>query len=669
MLMDAVRLDRAAEKVATLVPISQSLFKTLQATRLERGDTLTTLKGEAPIDPTVSANVLANRRGSEEEYAASLKRLAGVDVPGLPAMVTRLKSIHDAVEVLRPKVDAAFRQTRAARDPQLAADWPAVTLSYLDAIEATSDLMEASFKLVDPMIDQFLAVKRAAWIARNASGSMILRTMSSLASGQTWNPAETLAYTEDRSRLAAVWTVVAEASTRADMPKSLIGAIEKTNAYFSGPAADQRIAITQKLASGQKPEITTKDLLGGQLPSILALSDVATVALNEMVAHADRQRHDATRGLILDGSTLLAALVFTAAGFVMVHRRVSKPIRTITVAMRRLADHDLTTELHDADRSDEIGEMSRAVLVFKDNMIENDRLAAQQQAEQLKREERQKAIEDYIKAFDQSVATSLAALSSASGELQTTARSMSTTAEATSRQSNLVAAASERASGNVQTVASAAEELSSSISEISRQMSESTQVSSQAVEQAERTNGEVQALAEAAQKIGDVVKLINNIAGQTNLLALNATIEAARAGEAGKGFAVVASEVKSLATQTAKATEDIAAQVAAIQAATGGAVEAIRSIGQTIGRVSEIATGVAAAVEQQGAATQEIARNVLQASTGTSEVSANIAGVSQAASETGASSTEVLNAAAELVRISDALRNEVDGFVIRIRAA
>jgi methyl-accepting chemotaxis protein len=388
-----------------------------------------------------------------------------------------------------------------------------------------------------------------------------------------------------------------------------------------------------------------------------------------MVARAGRQMSGATRSLALNGAMMLVALAVTIIGFVIVHRRVSSPIRRLTGAMRRLAEHDLTTELVGTDRADEIGDMSRAVEVFKQNMIEADRLSAEQKTEQGHKERRQVAIEGFITGFDQSVKESLRTLAAASTELQTTAHSMSVTAEQTSSKSATVAAVSEEASTNVQTVAAATEQLSASINEISRQVAESTNIAGEAVAQADRTNAEVQALADAAQRIGDVVKLISGIAEQTNLLALNATIEAARAGEAGKGFAVVASEVKSLATQTAKATEEITAQVAAIQGATGASVQAIQAIGGTINRVNQIAAAIAAAVEEQGAATQEIARNVQQASNGTTQVSGHIASVSQAAGETGVAAGEVLSSAKGLARLSEALRDDVDRFVGNIRAA
>ncbi len=370
--------------------------------------------------------------------------------------------------------------------------------------------------------------------------------------------------------------------------------------------------------------------------------------------------------LVISVIAILAGIII---GF-FVARGITKPVTAMTHAMGVLAGGDTTVQIPAQGQKDEIGAMANAVQVFKDSMIETDRLRAEQEATKKRAEaERRQAMLDLADKFESTVGGVVSAVTSAATELQTTAQALSATAEETSRQSTAVAAASEQTTQNVQTVAAATEELTSSIREISNQVTESTRIVGGAVAQAEETNGKVKGLSEAAQKIGEVVTLINEIASQTNLLALNATIEAARAGEAGKGFAVVASEVKNLATQTAKATEEIAGQVKAIQDSTESAAQAIQAITVTINRVNEISTAIASAVEEQGAATQEISRNVQEASTGTAEVSSNITGVTQASQQTSAGSTQVLSAASELAVNGERLKKEVDSFLHTVRAS
>jgi methyl-accepting chemotaxis protein len=353
----------------------------------------------------------------------------------------------------------------------------------------------------------------------------------------------------------------------------------------------------------------------------------------------------------------------------LTNRSIVPPILNMVGAMGKLAGGDHSVEIPATDKQDEIGLMARAVLIFKENMIKAKELAAREAESVSARVARAARVNELTQSFDTDISNVLRSVASASTELQATASSMTATAEETSNQATAVAAATEEASTNVQTVAAASEELASSVTEISRQVAQSAAIAQKAVGEADRTNTTVQGLFKDAASIGDVVKLISEIASQTNLLALNATIEAARAGEAGRGFAVVAAEVKSLAEQTAKATDQISAQVSSIQNSSSEAVSAIKGISATINEMSEIASAIAGAVEEQGSATQEIARNVQQAALGTGEISSNVAGVQQAAGDTGAAAHQVLQASSELSRQSETMRGQVEAFLSNIKAA
>jgi methyl-accepting chemotaxis protein len=362
-------------------------------------------------------------------------------------------------------------------------------------------------------------------------------------------------------------------------------------------------------------------------------------------------------------------LVATIGLVIVMTRAISKPIEGLTAAMGKLASGDLITKVQGTDRGDEIGSMAQAVQVFKDNMIAADGMRSAQVRAEEEKEQRQRVVTEAIKSFETVIGRIVETVSSTSGQLETAAGTLTKTADTTQQLSTMVAAASEQTSANVQGVAAASEQLSSTVSEIGRQVQESSSIAGQAVTQATKTNDRVTELSRSADRIGDVIGLINTIAGQTNLLALNATIEAARAGDAGKGFAVVAQEVKALADQTAKATNEIATQIASMQSATQDAVIAIQEIAGTINKMSEISGAIAAAVEQQGATTQEISRNVMEAAKGTSEVASSITDVSRGASETGSESANVLSSAKHLSSESMRLRAEVERFLTTVRAA
>ncbi|MBB6252887.1 methyl-accepting chemotaxis protein [Nitrospirillum iridis] len=368
--------------------------------------------------------------------------------------------------------------------------------------------------------------------------------------------------------------------------------------------------------------------------------------------------------------SLLGVAVGLALGVLIGQLGIAAPVARMVACLRRLAEGDVTLTIFGLGRRDELGEVAAAMQVFKDNIIRNREMEAEARAQERRAaEEKKRAMNELADLFNANVGGVVEAVSSAAVELTATAEAMSSIAEETSRQATAVAAAADQTTANVQTVSTAAEQLSASVSEISGQVSHSTHISGTAVARAREANEQVRGLAGAADRIGQVIGLINDIASQTNLLALNATIEAARAGEAGRGFAVVAGEVKSLANQTARATDEIAAQIVAVQTSTRQAVDAIEGITGVIEDISEIATSISSAVEEQSAATREIARNVDEAAAGTQDVSRSIAGVTVASEEAGQSATQVLDAANALGRNSEVLRTQVNDFIARIRAA
>jgi len=376
----------------------------------------------------------------------------------------------------------------------------------------------------------------------------------------------------------------------------------------------------------------------------------------------------AQRSFVAWLAVTLALLALTLGLAAIIVAGITRPLARLTDDMTRLAEGDREVEIVATEQRDEIGAMARALLVFEEKTIEAERLAAEQARDQELKARRARHIEVLSADFETGVASLLDMVAAASAELRSTAEAMSATAEETSNQAGAVANAVGQASGNVQTVAAASEELSSSIGEISRQVAQSARIADEAVKEAGGAGHTVEGLSAAAQKIGDVVNLIQDIAAQTNLLALNATIEAARAGEMGKGFAVVAGEVKSLAGQTARATEEIASQIGGMQSITADTVTAIADVRRIIDRIGENATSIASAVEQQNAATHEISRNTNAAAARTQEVTDNIGGVRQAAGETGAAASQVLGAAGELSQQAEALRSQVRGFLDALKA-
>ena len=404
------------------------------------------------------------------------------------------------------------------------------------------------------------------------------------------------------------------------------------------------------------------------------LNRQATVEANALFRIMDQRAEALNKSsheafMIIVGIVGAATLLVIVIGFVAVsglRKAVISSVQQLDAIFEKIGDGNYESRV-EIERDDEMGKVLRQVEALQTKLgFTRFEMADQQKKAEI---EKRGAMMNLAADLEAQVKGVVEAVSGAASQMQGSAQGMSSNAEQTSHQASAVAAASEEASSNVQTVAAATEELSASVQEIGRQVAQSTTIATKAVDEAKRTDRTVAGLAESAQKIGEVVDLIRNIASQTNLLALNATIEAARAGDAGKGFAVVASEVKNLANQTAKATEDITNQIASIQDATTEAVSAIKGIGATISEISSISSAIAAAVEEQNSATQEIARNVQEAAKGTQEVSSNIGGVTEAARGTGVAAKDVLDATQGLAKQADTLRDTVDGFLRRIRAA
>ncbi|MBX9634291.1 MAG: bacteriohemerythrin, partial [Magnetospirillum sp.] len=433
-----------------------------------------------------------------------------------------------------------------------------------------------------------------------------------------------------------------------------------------------RDSVIQAFKEGRRDDaaVITKTRGAGQVAEIeKTLDKVADFATKKAAAFMKNAEETSDRNQLISRLLMAFSVVSGALIAFFSTRSITRPINAMTGVMGELSRDNLTVDVPFADHGDEIGEMAQSVGHFKNQLLRVRQLEKDQEEQKLRAEEdRVAAMRKLADSFEDRVGKVVQTVTSAATELQVSASQMSATATETSAQATTVAGAAQQASANVQTVASATDELAASITEIAHQVERSQSVATQAEQEANHTTELVRTLSASVNKIGEVVKLINDIASQTNLLALNATIEAARAGEAGKGFAVVASEVKNLANQTAKATEEIAGQISAVQDGTAKAVSAIDSISQVINQMGEISSSVASAVQQQTAATGEIARNIDQAAAGTQEVTANIASVEQAASETGAAATQISASSADLSKQAEYLRREVDEFLTQVRA-
>jgi methyl-accepting chemotaxis protein len=662
--------DRSnAERVATATQASRSLFRTLIALRLERGAEIGAISGETAAKPDTLRDIATYRAQYEAGYRDSVTTLAALDLPRLAAAIQAFRATHDDIAAFHARLDAGAAQPRASRDAALAATWPGASQKMLDAILAVSDGIDQSLKFFDPQTDHFLTVKRAAWVARLNIGLAALASQSALASGTRLTDSQWITFNQSMASGATAWELVTEAAARADAPPALVDVAAKGSLNFTGPEADRFLAVTRNLYTGQPPGMTIDALRELNTRVSGYLVDAVNVALDQMVARATSQAERATLQLLLTGLLLVLGVGLFAGGLTLVQRRVIRPVQRVTAIITRLAQQDFDVVIPASQARDEIGEMQEALAQLHANGREHAALVEARLAEQMAVTRRAETVERLSLDFDEKAARGLATLDHAVGRLLTSSEAMTGSAARSSREADTVGQSAQEASLSVNTVAAAAEQLTASISEISRQMSHSTTITRSAIDKAEDTNQLITQLSAASQKIGEIVTLISGIASQTNLLALNATIEAARAGDAGKGFAVVASEVKTLANQTARATEDITQQINQIRAMTQSSVEGVRAIATVIRDIGGITSSIAAAVEEQGAATREIAHNVQSVASAASQISRAIGDVTEAVGESSDVAQAVREAATVMSSQAGQLKTEVAGFLDQLRAA
>ncbi len=639
----------------------------------ERALSSVAIASSKEITDTQQQSIISARTKADENYVQATEWLqANAAFANKDTVLQQVHDVHAALVEIRPLIDVYVSVPKFQRDRKVGtAAEPAIT----GMIMASKELRERSAFQPAKAGANFNTVqqlKDSAWIMSEYASREKAGLAYAISKKVKLRGTRLQNFYTDRGRLEIAWQDFLAYSAKPSASTEISDVVKSLGENFFSVDDYQglRADIYKKGIRGDDypmDETTWSKKSEASIAPIWTLVDLTT---ESSVALANAAAADSWNRMIAAAIILSIGVAAGLVSFWIVAVRVILPVKSITSSMQELVDGNLEAEIKGANGHDEIAEMARAVLVFRDNAAEVKKLEDEHAAvAKRNEEEKRQAMIDLADRFENEVKGIVQTVSSAATEMRSTSEGMQATAGNTSQQAVAVTSASENASGNVQTVAAAAEELSSSINEISRQVSQSTTIAQDAVDRADDANQQVTGLLEASTKIGEVIKLISDIAEQTNLLALNATIEAARAGDAGKGFAVVASEVKNLATQTAKATEDISQQITGIQGATDTAAESIGKITGTIEQINEITASVAAAVEEQGAATLEISRNVQEAAVATGEVSTTISDVTDGVEETGRAAQDVLSAASELSKQSEMLNAQVDDFIHQIREA
>ncbi len=660
---------RLTQRLASIVDASESMFKAMDKLRADRSTSNRMVTVDEKVEPETEKYVRSLREIAMPSMARALEILPTIEFADKAALLTQYQQLVKTLSDQQKEFWLEVAKPKASRRVALGKEYMQTEDKLLDTLEKIQTILAAEVNHADPTIDQLLQIKQIAWLLRNTAGDASFLVSNGLAAGKI-TPEARLNYTKAVGGAETAWKALELATSGAKWPAAMTAALQSTHkAYFDAEYAALRDRLVNALASGETPEMVANKWSPFTVGRLNAAVAVAETALETARTYIEDQNVVAVRALGIELFLLVASTMIGAAALVLISRRVILPLNRMRDAMLAVAGGDLTVETGDVERRDEIGALANALETFKQQAKDKLAIEAQERERNAAAAARQRAIEAHVAEFEGLVRDSLEQLGQASTGMQATSAGLTNVSRQTHARAEVAEKASSDASTSVQTVASAAEELNASIADISKQAAHAAGIASRAVEQAQMTDGTVQGLAQSANRIGEVVGLINSIASQTNLLALNATIEAARAGEAGRGFAVVASEVKTLASQTAKATEEISEQIADIQRVANDAIDAIKHISGIIGEVNEVATAIAAAVQEQGAATQEISRSTQFAADGTKNVSDNITGVKSDADAAAAAADDVKHASETLESQSRNLGHQVTDFLSKIRAA
>ena len=672
-----------------IAAVADMLIESINQQIRERGGVYGLLQAAEAAPAGSLALIGAIRNKGDTLLGDALKLLAMEhDFPDKARLVAAVEAARRTTGRMRQRVDAALRQARAKRDPASAEKWFETMSGLIARIEILRTATAGRTGNSNPSAVRHSLLKHFTWVAAEFAAREQAMLGATIVQDLPFTPEHLSSLSDYRGRVELAFQSLRQGiTTNEDDAQAAVAHAKR--AYFTDFEAIRKGVYEAGLTAESYP-VSADEWFAASSKAIDSLLKIQNALISVSGDQAAAVLAAADRTLMFLALLFFVALTVTVFSVWIVARRIVRPINTITGVMARLAEGDTAITIPESGRKDEIGAMAQAVQVFKDNLLQTKKMQAEKEAEGRRAaeerkklhqermamaEETRKEAEDRSKMmalitadFDREVMRALDSMASVTTEVENTATAMTSTAEDTSERSGTVALAAEEASANLDSVAEAAEELATSIGKIGGEVGLSAKIAGDAVEESKKTNEKVEGLDGAARKIGDIVELINDIASQTNLLALNATIEAARAGDAGKGFAVVASEVKSLADQTAKATEEIAGQITEIQEATGEVAAAIKGFSKTVMEIDEIATRISSAVEQQEAATKTIVDNIQETAASTGKVSGNIVEVNRAAGETKEAALQLQLSADGLTEQGEVVRTQVEKFLASVRS-